>query len=305
MKVRISIVVSFLACLSLLIAIGGCRTKILIPAPDPAKLGTIEYDITYANVSDVALKMDIYYPESADKAVPALVYVHGGGWVSGDKASGIGIKLIPELVSRGYLVAAINYRLAPKYQFPAQIEDVKCAIKYLRANATDFGMDAERIGAFGDSAGGHLVALLGTSDESSGLEGSCVYVDQSSRVQAVVDLFGPADLTVEFEGAGAMILKEVFGTDDRNSKIVSQASPVTHVTGDDPPFLILHGDKDTLVPLSQSELLYNELIGAKVPATLVVVRKAAHGFRPEGGSINPPWNEIVETIIDFFDEHLK
>ena len=305
MRVRIFVLLSFLVCLLLLVTVGGCRSESLAPPPDPAKLGTTECDITYANVSGVALKMDIHYPETADKAVPALVYVHGGGWVSGDKASGIGVKLIPELVSRGYLVVAVNYRLAPKPQFPAQIEDIKCAIKYLRANAGDFGIDPERIGAFGDSAGGHLVALLGTTDETSGLEGSCVYADQSSRVQAVVDLFGPADLTVEFEGAGTMILKDVFGTDDRNSKIVSQASPVTHVTRDDPPFLILHGDKDTLVPLSQSELLYNELVAAGVPATLVIVRKAAHGFRPEGGSINPPWDEIVETIVNFFDEHLK
>jgi len=278
----------------------------LTPLPtDLAKLGTTEYDVTYGNVSGVALKMDIHYPKAADKPVPAVVYVHGGGWVSGDKAEGAGARVIPEMVSRGYLVAAINYRLAPEYKFPAQIVDAKCAVRYLRANAAAYGIDATRIGAFGGSAGGHLVALLGTSDPSSGLEGSCGYGEQSSRVQAVADLYGPADLAAMFDAIRGVLLPLVFGTTDRNSEIVSKASPVTHITSDDPPFLILHGDKDILVPLSQSEVLYDRLIAAQVPATLVVVQNGTHGFRAEGGPMTPTWNEIIDTIADFFDLHLK
>jgi len=124
-------------------------------------------------------------------------------------------------------------------------------------------------------------------------------------VQAVVDLYGPADLTVMFEGAARILLLPVFGTIDAESEIVSRASPVTYITSDDPPFLIMHGDKDTLVPLSQSEILYDKLLAAQVSATLVVVKNGGHGFGAEGGPIAPSWGEIIDTISDFFAQHLK
>jgi len=317
MSVWLRTILSLLLCLLLLAVVTGCGSESpalspkpgesgLTPLPtDPAKLGTTEYDVTYGNVSGVALKMDIHYPQASDRPVPAVVYVHGGGWISGDKAEGAGARVIPEMVARGYLVAAINYRLAPEYKFPAQIEDVKCAVMHLRANAAAYGIDATRIGAFGGSAGGHLVALLGTSDPSSELEGSCDYGDQSSRVQAVADLYGPADLVTMFDGIRGVMLPLVFGTTDLNSEIVSKASPVTHVTNDDPPFLILHGDKDILVPLSQSEVLYDRLVAAQVTATLVVVQNGAHSFEAKGGPMTPTWDEIIDTIADFFDRHLK
>jgi len=180
---------SLLACLLLLAVVTGCGSEGSVPSPqpgeseptplptEPSKLVSVEYDITYANVSGVALKMDIYYPEVANGPVPAVVYVHGGGWIGGDKADGIGMMIIPALVARGYLVAAVNYRLAPQYRFPAQIEDVKCAIRYLRAKADTYRIDPTRVGAFGSSAGGHLVALLSTSDPSAGLEGRYGYND--------------------------------------------------------------------------------------------------------------------------------
>jgi len=162
-----------------------------------------------------------------------------------------------------------------------------------------------RVGAFGGSAGGHLVALLGTSDPSSGLEGSCGYFGQSSRVQAVVDLYGPSDLTVMFDSIRAALLLQVFGTTDRNLEIVITASPVTHVTGDDPPFLILHGDKDALVPLRQSEILHDRLLAAGVPATPIVVKNGTHGFGAQGGRVTPTWEEIIDIIADFFDQNLN
>lgn len=279
--------------------------------PDGAKLGTAEHDITYGNVSGVALKMDVYYPEVADGPVPAIVYVHGGAWISGDKASDEGVRFIPELVARGYTVASVNYRLAPTHKFPAQIEDVKCAIRYLRANAADYGIDPSRIGAAGASAGGHLVALLGTSDPSSGLEGSCGFADESSRVQAVVDLCGPTDLAallfdVDYvswiEELYATAAEQVLGTRDPNAEIVSKLSPVTHVTNDDPPFLIIHGDQDIVVPVSQAEILYDRLVAVQVPATLVVVENAGHDLT--GTNASMALEEIVDMIADFFDQHL-
>ncbi|OGN92650.1 MAG: hypothetical protein A2Z75_08305 [Chloroflexi bacterium RBG_13_50_10] len=274
-------------------------------AIDPTKLGMIERDVTYGVADGVALKMDIYYPKAAEGTMPAVLYVHGGGWTKGDKRIGAGASEIPELVSRGYLVAAINYRLAPQYKFPAQIEDVKCAVRFLRANAATYGIDPERIGAWGGSAGGHLVSLLGVTDATAGFEGNGGYADQSSRVQAVVDMFGPSDLTVAFQGANTQLLEQVFGTTDHNSDIVKRASPVTWISSDDPPLLILHGEKDTLVPPSQSKLLYDRLITAGVPATLTIVKNAGHGFAPAGGTIDPSRTAITKIVADFFDKHLK
>jgi len=276
-----------------------------LAATNPTKLGKVEKDVTYGVADGVALKMDIYYPKAAEGTVPAVLYVHGGGWTKGDKRAGAGTSEIPELISRGYLVAAINYRLAPQYKFPAQIEDVKCAVRFLRENAANYGIDPDRIGAWGGSAGGHLVALLGVTDAAAGFEGNGGYSDQSSRVQAVVDMFGPSDLTVAFEGANTRLLEQVFGTTDHNSDIVKQASPVTWASGDDPPFLILHGEKDTLVPPSQSEILYDHLTTAGVPATMVMVENAGHGFAPAGGTIDPSRTAITEMVADFFDQYLK
>jgi len=282
------------------------------PGVDPRNSGVsidqaskVERDATYCTVDGVQLKMDIYYPTTDKKPQPVLVYVHGGGWTKGNKGSGAGSLDIRELVRRGYFVAAINYRLAPQYKFPAQIEDVKCAIRFLRANAEKYGIDSERIGAWGGSAGGHLVSLLGVTDPSAGFEGSGGYADESSRVQAVVDMFGPTDLTQIFSGANPQILQQVFGVTDSNAEILKRASPVTYVTSDDPQFLILHGEKDALVPLSQSQEFYKVLIGAHVPATLVIVKNAGHGFAPAGGRISPSRAEITKMIAGFFDQHIK
>ena len=274
-------------------------------AVDIARLGKVAYDVTYGMADGVALKMDIYYPKMTYGAVPAILYVHGGGWTKGDKRAGAGSTEIPELVSRGYLVAAINYRLAPQYKFPAQIEDVKCAVRFLRANAANYGIDPDHIGAWGGSAGGHLVALLGVTDAAAGFEGNGGYADQSSRVHAVVDMFGPTDLSAMFQGAGPGLMKQVFGTTDKTSDVVKRASPVTWVSSDDPPFLILHGEKDTLVPPSQSKILYERLIAAGVPATLTIVENAGHGFTPTGGTIDPSRTEITGLAADFFDQYLK
>ncbi len=212
---------------------------------------------------------------------------------------------IPELISRGYLVAAINYRLAPEYKFPAQIEDVKCAIRFLRAKASFYGIDPDRIGAWGGSAGGHLVALLGTADTNAGLEGLGGYMDYSSHVSAVVDFFGPSDIQELFPEYGMPALVNIFDTPNPKSPKAKVASPVTYVTPDDPPFLIIHGNKDDLVPLSQSEILYDRLKAAGVPVTLVEVKNGGHGFAPTGGSISPTRAEITNMVADFFDKHVK
>ncbi|MBI3852228.1 MAG: alpha/beta hydrolase [Verrucomicrobia bacterium] len=267
---------------------------------------TIDRDVTYGRAGAVELKMDLYFPKKTDgKALPVAMYVHGGGWRAGDKAAGAGAMAIPELVKRGYLVASINYRLAPEFKFPAQIEDAKCAVRFLRANADKYHLDPKRIGVWGGSAGGHLVALLGTADASAGFEGNSGHADQSSRVQAVVDMFGPADLTIGVGRGNPKIAQEVFGATSDKDEMLKRASPVSYVSRDDPPFLILHGDQDKVVALDQSKRLLERLKEAGVPATLVVVKNAGHGFVPAGGELSPSHPELIQMIADFFDKNLR
>jgi acetyl esterase/lipase len=209
------------------------------------------------------------------------------------------------MIKRGYFVASINYRLAPRFKFPAQIEDVKCAIRFLRANASSFGINPDNIGVWGGSAGGNLVSLLGTTDAGAKLEGSGGYANYSSRVKAVVDMFGPADIALLFRNYKGTLMEEVFGTTDLQAPILKIASPVTYISRDDPPFLILQGDKDSVVPLIQSQLFYNQLQKGGVTATLVIVKNSEHGFRLSGGEMSPTRIEITNTIADFFDKYLK
>jgi len=255
-------------------------------------------DVTYCTVDGVDLKMDLYYPSNGTGPFAVTMYVHGGKWSKGDKAEGAGAIEIPELQEAGFLVVSVNYRLAPEYQFPAMIEDVKCAVRSLRAHADEYNLDPNRIGVWGGSAGGHLAALLGTANESAGFDVG-EYLEYSSRVQAVVDMFGPADLTVQFEG-GYESASPVF--DDFDPAL---ASPVTYVSADDPPFLLLHGEKDTLVPIEQSEILLAALQSVGVRAQLVRVANANHAFKPDGGQISPSRQEITQLVVAFFDETLK
>ncbi len=271
---------------------------------DASRLGTVERDVTYCTTDGVALKMDVYYPNAANGSWPVVMYVHGGGWVSGNKSAGAGMEDRPALTAAGFLVVSINYRLAPEYQFPAMIEDVKCAVRSLRAHADEYNLDPQRVGAYGGSAGGHLVSLLGTSDASAGWEVGET-LDQSSRVQAVVDMFGPSDLAVPGFIAQSDNGGVTFGvTQDGDPRLVA-ASPVTYITPDDPPFLILQGDADTVVPPEQSQEFYDRLTATGVEATLVMVKNAGHGFAPTGGPISPTRQEITQMVVDFFNQHLK
>ena len=263
--------------------------------------GEVLTDIVYNTVDGEELKLDIYFPSHmGDQPLPAVIYVHGGAWIAGKKTGGTGLQDLKALVEEGFIGVSIDYRLAPKYKFPAQIQDVKCAIRFLRENADRYHIDPDRIGLLGSSAGGHLVALAGVADESAGFDVG-PYLDQSSRVQAVVDMFGPADLTLA-EGSKNMLLLKVFGSTD--PKTLAEASPVSYITPDDPPFLIIHGDRDQTVSVNQSIRLYNALRKKGVEATLLIVENAGHGFKPEDGEIRPSREEITRHIIEFFRNKL-
>jgi acetyl esterase/lipase len=241
--------------------------------------------------------MDVYLPASGGPW-PVLVYVHGGSWMKGDKAeaAGLGAGMTPQ----GYVVASLDYRMYPAVKFPGMIEDLKCAIRSLRAHAAEYNLDPQRIAVMGASSGGHLAALLGTSDESAGWDVG-EYIDQSSRVQAVIAMAVPADLTRKFSNANIQTLILVaFGR-----KQIEAGSPVTHVTPDDPPFLIFHGDRDAVIPFEQGQILYDKLTEAGVPAQLVIVRNGDHSLTAVDGSATPTLDEINQMILDFLEKYLK
>ena len=264
--------------------------------------GKIEKDITYCTVDGVALKLDLYFPKTLNGPTPIAVYVHGGGWSTGSKSGGAGGTDFAALLDAGFIVGSVDYRLAPAYKFPAMIEDVKCSIRFLRASASTYNIDPNRIGVWGGSAGGHLVSLLGTADKSAGWDVG-QYLDQSSSVQAVVDMFGPADLTTNFSNGYQKVAQNVFGTTNFSDPIFKAASPVTYVSSSDPPFLILQGDSDQTVPLSQSQEFNDKLLAAGVSVKLVIVKGGPHGLNAPAEV--PSRAQLTQLIVDFFNLHLK
>ena len=262
-------------------------------------------DVTYCTDDGVDLKMDVYFPWKPAGPSPVILFVHGGGWVGGTKTGTPGLSYFLDLARRGYTTFSIDYRLAPTYTFPASIIDVKCAVRSIRAHATNYNIDPSRIGAWGASAGGHLVALLGTSDQSAGWDVG-QYLDQSSRVNVVVDMYGIHDLTTEYVVGNIRGLDRlVFRAQGPTDPILAKASPVTYITPDDPPFLILHGDMDPVVPITQSQVFYDRLVAGGVSATFIPVHNGGHGFNAIGGPISPPYAEIAKTILGFFDQYLR
>ncbi len=257
---------------------------------DTAKLGTVERDVTYCTIDDQALKLDLYYPPT-EGPWPVLIFVHGGAWSAGDKSA-----LPVNPAEAGYLVASLDYRLYPAHRFPAMIEDVKCAIRYLRAHASAYALDPERIALVGHSAGGHLVALAGLADESTGWDVG-PYLDQSSRVQAVIPMAAPTDLTRPYPAEIEELLDGVFGPEQR-----ACAGPVNHVRPDAPPFMIIQGEEDTLVPVEQAHLLHEALMNVGAPSELIVMEHAGHGFEPVGGTPTPSMDQILAMMLTFLSK---
>ena len=270
--------------------------------------GRVERNVTYGRADDVELKMDVYFPaNSTSNTVPAVIFIHGGAWRRGDKSRLTFPQLLPMLLRHGFLVASINYRLAPKYKFPAQIEDAKCAVRFLRAHAKQLRIDPNRIGVEGESAGGQLAALLGLTNPNAGFDGRGGWNNQSSQVEAVVDMFGPADLTAfDFQSNDyyRTIGEEVFGAKSGDDSALKRASPVNYISKGAPPFLILQGDRDETVPLKQSEELDEQLKAVGDFSILVVVKNAGHGLSRVDEDIKPSRAELARKVVDFFDHTL-
>jgi len=258
-----------------------------------------EKEVEFGKGGDTTLHMDIARPAERTKPLPCIVVIHGGGWRGGNYK--VHDQQILDFAKQGYVSATVQYRLVPTGRWPAQIEDVKCAVRYLRANADKYGIDKIRFGAIGFSAGAHLSMLLGTMDQKDGLEGTGGNPEQSSKVQAVVSYFGPTDLARKDFPAivNDMIYEFLGGMPDEKGDTYKAASPVTHIDKDDAPILHFQGTKDVLVPYNQAYLLTDAMTKAGLGGRVEMLLGANHGW---GGA------ELAQTTaasLAFFNEHLK
>jgi acetyl esterase/lipase len=260
-------------------------------------------DVTYKHIDGRNLQLDIYSPKSITHPLPVVLWIHGHRWSYGSKEQRPPVNLM----AQGYIVASLDYRPSGEASFPAAIEDCKAAVRWLRANAIAYHIDPDHIGAWGHSAGGHLAALLGTSGGVAEIEGVGDNSTFSSRVQAVCDMSGPSDILQFYEAvskstdgsarrAKSAIEQFLGGSVEQNRAKAIAASPITYVSKDDAAFLIIHGENDMSIPVSQSEAFSDKLKAAGVDATLEIAKGRGHGV---GGP------NFASEIISFFDKHLK
>lgn len=246
--------------------------------------------------------LDIYLPPNAKGKIPLVIWVHGGGWLSNDKYSDMGYmkETVAEIINQGYALASIDYRFSTQATFPAQMLDCNAAVSYLYDQASNYGFDTERFALMGFSAGGHLASMLGLSINQKVDEFFVPGTSRNFKFKAVVDFYGPADLTL-FPGAidakspeGLLIGAAPLDRPD----LAKMASPIHFVDEQDPPFLIIHGEKDDLVSPRQSQLLNSWLQVKKVPTELIVVPDAPH-FGP---MFDVP--EIRVKVMEFLQKAL-
>jgi len=220
-------------------------------------------DIEYKKIGDVSLKLDIYKLKSLKRATPVLIFIHGGAWRTGKRSDYL--PYLVDFAKQGYVTATISYRLIKKAKFPAAVKDVKCAVKWIRAHADEYMIDPAKIAVIGGSAGGHLSMMIGFSSDETEFEGECGCDSVSSRVQAVVNLYGPSDLTTEYALSRREVTDFIEPSFDEAPELYQKASPIHFITEDDPPTLIFQGTIDELVPVRQSDLLKKKLDGVGVP----------------------------------------
>lgn len=267
---------------------------------------TVHKDLIYGQVGERKLPLDLYLPPDTSSPVPVVIWVHGGAWRGGAKGNG-GRAL--NMTKRGFAVVDVEYRLSGEAIFPAQIEDCKTAVRWLRANAIKYNLDPDRLGAWGSSAGGHLVAMMGLSHNEKVFETN-EHSQYSSQIQAVCNWFGPTDFLrmndfegrIDHDAPDSPESKLIGGAIQENKDKVAAANPITYVSKDDPPMLIMHGEKDLSVPYNQSELLYAAMQKAGLDVALYKVVNADHGFRNPTED-NP--ESLFEMSAQFFEKHLK
>jgi acetyl esterase/lipase len=282
--------------------------SVVADQPTPFRMTVMYRNLPYVANGHERQKLDLYLPsppvvrvrarppaEGYKERLPLIIFIHGGGFFAGSKDLAAPV----EFVAQGYAVASIDYRLSGEAKFPAQIEDCKAAVRWLRANAAKYALDPDRIAVWGESAGGYLGAMLGTTGDVKEFEVG-ENLERSSRVNAVIDFYGPTDFvqnafavvnasTPEAELIGGAILE--------NKEKAIRANPITYVTKDDAPCLIVHGDSDKLVPYNQSELLEAALKKAHVAVTLYTVKGGDHGGFDDA--------RVRDQVIEFLTRHLS
>jgi acetyl esterase/lipase len=259
-----------------------------------------ETGIEYANPDNQHLMLDMARPKSGDGPFPAVVCIHGGGFRAGTRQGYDALCI--RLAQEGYVAVTVTYRLAPKYQFPAAVHDVKEAVRWLRGNAKKYNIDPNRIGAMGGSAGGHLAQFLGVTADVKQFEGNGSNRDQSSKVQCVVNYYGPSDFTKSYGKSvdAAQVLPLFLGGDlKKEHRRHILASPLYWVTPHAAPTLCIHGTKDPYVAREQAVWLIDRLRAAAVEAELLTMEGAGHGFRGADAE------KAEKAMLDFFGKHLK
>jgi acetyl esterase/lipase len=217
----------------------------------------LRQDVVYGRVGNTRLQLDLYSPEGTDELRPGLVLIHGGAWMGGSKSDyrcyGV------SFAEKGFVVASIDYRLLPASRYPAQVEDSKCAIRWMRANAAELGVDPERMAVMGGSAGGHLAMMVGYSSDVAELEGDGGHEEVASSVSAVIQLYGPVDFTLptvlESEFSRDVLLKFLGSSYEDNPELYQTSAPIHYLDAGDPPTLILHGTIDDVVQIDQADTL--------------------------------------------------
>ncbi len=274
---------------------------------NPAAEPKVEKGIVYGKGGDTNLELNIATPPGKGP-FPAIVLIHGGGWKSGSYKDQIMTMILVRLAKSGYVTTSIQYRLTPTgARFPAQIEDCKCAVRWMRGNAEKYQIDPKRIGALGGSAGAHLALLLGLTNKDDGMDGSGdlkpEYAKESSSVQAVVNLFGPVDLLIGNWGkdTNPLLVGLLGGTVEDKKGLAKQASPITYIQASRtiPPIITFHGTKDTTVPYIHATKLQEALDKIHAQAKLVTMEGEGHGWFGE------KLDKTLQQTVNFFDENLK
>jgi len=272
---------------------------LMLAAAAPAGEIVFEQGIEYANPDGQHLQLNLARPKEASGRAPAVLCIHGGGFRAGKREGWD--KRCQQLAERGFVAATVTYRLAPKYQFPAAVHDVKAAVRWLRANADKYQIDPERIGVVGDSAGGHLAQFLGVTAGVPEFEGEG-NSKQSSRVTCVVNYYGPSDFTKSYGKSvdAAEVLPLWLGGDDaKEHHRHVLASPLNWVTPDAAPTLLLHGTEDKYVAHEQAVWMHDRLKAADVEVTLLTLQGAGHGFKDDDAK------RAEDAMFAFFEKPLK
>lgn len=254
-------------------------------------------DVVYATVKDDngnerELQLDAAFPrQGGDAPLPAVIYIHGGGWSGGSRNAGHPFTVA--FANGGYFACTISYRLSGQAKYPAAVHDCKAAVRFLRAHAEELGIDPDRIGVWGHSAGGHLSAMLGLTGDNSAMDGSVGETGVTSSVNCFVDVSGPSALAGWMENG--MVAEFLGGEGDVRKQRAEEASPINHADKNDPPSLIVHGTADDLVNVRQAQMLYDKLKEVGASTELLLVEGAGHGIRDKAA---------YEKIAAFFDQHL-